>query len=249
MTEVRFLSAGEQGLVIEFGSTIDFGINSRVHQTAQLLKEKLTCEIIEVVPTYRSLMVYFNPLYIKRDDLIRKVEELLIIAATEAKEQGNGKVVDIPVCYGGEYGPDIAFVAQHNGLSEEEVIQIHTSIPYPVYMLGFTPGFPYLGGMSERIATPRLEKPRTRIPAGSVGIAGSQTGLYPIESPGGWQLIGRTPVKAFNLDSAKPFLFEAGDYLRFVAISPEEYEQIQAEVGAGRYVPVTGRLVGGVVAR
>lgn len=246
MAEVRFLPAGEQGLIIEFGSTIDPDINARVHQTAHLLKEKLPREVVEVVPTYRSLMVYFDPLFIRRTEMIQKAEELLQ-SAMSVKEQGTAKVVNIPVCYSGDFGPDIAFVAQHNGLSEEEVIQIHTSKPYLVYMIGFTPGFPYLGGMSERIATPRLEKPRTQIPAGSVGIAGGQTGLYPIASPGGWQLIGRTPVKAFNPDSAKPFLFEAGDYLRFAAVSPAEYAQICAEVEKGSYVPVTGTLAGGAV--
>lgn len=245
MADIKFLMAGEQGLVIEFGNAIDFEINALVHQTAQLMREKMVREVIEVVPTYRSLMVYFDPLFIRRTDLIRKIEELLS-TASNVQAQDAARVVNIPVCYGGEFGPDLAFVAQHNGLSEEEVIQIHTSKPYLVYMLGFTPGFPYLGGMSERIATPRLEKPRTRIPAGSVGIAGSQTGLYPIESPGGWQLIGRTPVKAFDPESSQPFLFEAGDYLQFVAISPEEYDRIQDEAAAGRYAPVYGtRAEGG----
>ena len=115
------------------------------------------------------------------------------------------------------------------------MVKIHTSKPYLVYMLGFTPGFPYLGGMDERIATPRLTKPRTRIPAGSVGIAGSQTGFYPLETPGGWQLIGRTPVKAFDPAAKTPFLLEAGVYLQFQAVSRAEYEELAETVAAGRY--------------
>jgi inhibitor of KinA len=145
----------------------------------------------------------------------------------------------VPTLYGGEYGPDIEFVATHNNITPEEVIEIHTATPYLVYMLGFTAGFPYLGGMSEKIATPRLKTPRTRIPAGSVGIAASQTGLYPIESPGGWQLIGRTPIKAFSPQSENPFLFAAGDYLKFRAIEQDEYDKIKELSEKGEYVAET----------
>jgi inhibitor of KinA len=151
-------------------------------------------------------------------------------------------VVEIPVCYGGDFGPDLEFVAQHNKLTTADVVAIHTSVPYLVYMLGFTPGFPYLGGMSDRIAAPRLEKPRTAIPAGSVGIAGSQTGFYPVESPGGWRLIGRTPVKAFDAASVNPFLFAARDYLRFKAIAAQEYAAIAQAVADGSYTPVITAL-------
>jgi inhibitor of KinA len=151
-------------------------------------------------------------------------------------------VVSIPVCYGGAFGPDLDFVAGHNKLSVQEVIDIHTSRPYQVYMLGFTPGFPYLGGMSERIAAPRLAQPRVAIPAGSVGIAGSQTGIYPIESPGGWQLIGRTPLRLFDPGSATPFLFAAGNYLRFTAIDADAFLEIRQQVESGSYAPVTGSI-------
>lgn len=237
MAEVKILTASEQGLVVEFGNSIDPVNNQRVHSLSRLLRGRNLDGVIEVVPTYRSLMVYFEPFRISRgqlqDIIYALIEEMTTLDAGVTKS----RVIHIPVCYGGEFGPDLGYVASHNGLTEEEVISIHSSKPYLVYMLGFTPGFPYLGGMSDRIATPRLEKPRTVIPAGSVGIAGSQTGFYPIESPGGWRLIGRTPIKAFNPDSSTPFMFDAGDYLQFKPVSLEEYIQIRQAVEAGSYVP------------
>lgn len=242
MDQVRMLTAGEQGLVVEFGSTIAPEINSRVHALAGSLLAGRIAGIIEVVPTYRSLLVYFDPFVITREELQNRITGVLASGSARESAQAKSRVIKIPVCYGGEFGPDLGFVAAHNSLTEEEVIHIHTSKPYLVYMLGFTPGFPYLGGMSERIATPRLEKPRTAIPAGSVGIAGSQTGFYPIESPGGWQLIGRTPFKAFNPASSRPFVFAPGDYLQFKAISAEEYNRIKRDVDTGNYSPEIGEL-------
>ncbi|EAX48248.1 Allophanate hydrolase subunit 1 [Thermosinus carboxydivorans Nor1] len=237
MDGVRILPAGEQAIVVEFGQAIDPDINRRVHQLGRQLAGQKLPGIIEVVPTYRSLLIYFDPLIITRQTVAEQAMALLASGNTAETGDSKARIIHIPVCYGGEFGPDIGFVANHNGLTEAEVIEIHTSVPYLIYMLGFTPGFPYLGGMSPRIATPRLEKPRTRIPAGSVGIAGTQTGFYPIESPGGWQLIGRTPVKAFDPQAATPFLFAAGDYLKFYAVSAEEYETIAKDVAAGRYAP------------
>ena len=145
------------------------------------------------------------------------------------------KVFEIPVCYGGEFGPDLATIAEHAGLSEQEVIDIHTSTDYLIYMLGFLPGFTYLGGLDERIHTPRLANPRIRIPAGSVGIGGSQTGIYPMDSPGGWQLMGLTPVKTYDPDREVPILVEAGDYIRFVPVDRAEYDRIKTEVEQGTY--------------
>jgi inhibitor of KinA len=199
-------------------------------------------DVIEVVPTYRSLMVYFDPLHISRDVISDNIRLYLDTAAESRSEGDTATVVSIPVCYGDEFGPDLDFVAGHNKLSIQKVIEIHTSKPYQVYMLGFTPGFPYLGGMSERIAAPRLAQPRVAIPAGSVGIAGSQTGIYPIESPGGWQLIGRTPLKVFNPGSPNPFLFAAGNYLQFKAIDADTFMVIQQQVESGTYTPVTSTI-------
>lgn len=247
MNGVRMLPAGEQGLVLEFGSSINEEINARVHQTARLVTERLSDRVIEVVPTYRSLLVYFNPLVMTRDMLISEIEDLLTCLEGPGSQSSSARVVYIPVCYGGEFGPDIDFVAQHNNLSVDEVIKIHTGTPYLVYMLGFTPGFPYLGGMSERIAAPRLDKPRTKIPAGSVGIAGSQTGFYPIESPGGWRLIGQTPIKGFDKDADNPFPLDAGDYLQFQAVTPEEFYNIKQQVNNGTYRTITKQISRGGV--
>jgi inhibitor of KinA len=159
------------------------------------------------------------PYQIVTGRLERIIKEIAAAAAPPAR------TVDIPVCYGGEFGPDLAEVAARNGLSAEEVIRIHASAEYLVYMIGFAPGFPYLGGMSGRIAAPRRSTPRLAIPAGSVGIAGEQTGVYPLETPGGWQLIGRTPIALFLPVRSPPSLLRAGDKVRFRPISRMEYEQ------------------------
>lgn len=242
MDGIRILTAGEQGMVVEFADKIEAEINKRVHRLSRSLLQQNQGEIKEIVPTYRSLLVYFDPMLITRKQLADRVTNLINNAETGNSSITTARVISIPVCYGGEFGPDIAFVAQHNNITEDEVIKIHTSIPYFVYMLGFTPGFPYLGGMSEKIATPRLSKPRTCIPAGSVGIAGSQTGFYPVESPGGWQLIGRTPIQAFNPKANNPFLFAAGDYLQFETIAASEFEEIAVKAAAGQYIPVIKAL-------
>ena len=144
-------------------------------------------------------------------------------------------VIEIPVLYGGEMGPDIENVAEHNHKTVEEVIKIHTSEEYLIYMIGFIAGFPYLGGMSKEIATPRLKSPRVKIEGGSVGIAGEQTGIYPVASPGGWQLIGRSPLKLYDADREKPVPLEAGQYIKFAAVTEEEYKKIEKEVEDGTY--------------
>ena len=237
MAKIKFCNQGESGLVVEFGSTIDPVVNAAVHRLASSVRSEFAAGIDAVVPTYRSLMIYFNPLQISRSEIKNRVMAIHGGMSAEAAEEKQSRVVYIPTCYGGELGPDLPFVANHTGLDAAEVIRIHTSTAYKLYMIGFTPGFPYLGGMSEKIAAPRLEKPRTCIPAGSVGIAGTQTGLYPMESPGGWQLIGRTPLKVFNPATDNPFLYAAGDYLKFEAISPEDYALIAEAVASGKYVP------------
>lgn len=242
MSDINIVKAGEQGVVVDFGAVIDPGVNARVHRLAQLISARLPGEILELVPTYRSLMIYFDPLRVSRDALTEKIRLLLDCDAESGDRGETATVVGIPVCYGGEFGPDLEFVASHNKLSVQEVVEIHTSRPYQVYMLGFTPGFPYLGGMSDRIAAPRLAQPRVVIPAGSIGIAGSQTGIYPIQSPGGWQLIGRTPLQIFNPDAADPFLFAAGNYLRFTAIDAGTFQDIRRQVESGSYQPVTGAV-------
>jgi len=248
MYDISIMKAGEKGLVVDFGNVIDPQVNGSVHRLAHSITMNMKDDIIEVIPTYRSLMVYFDPLHISRDAISDKIRQILHSTVENRGEGDSATVVSIPVCYGAEFGPDLDFVAGHNKLSTREVIDIHTSKPYQVYMLGFTPGFPYLGGMSERIAAPRLAQPRVAIPAGSVGIAGSQTGIYPIESPGGWQLIGRTPLQVFNPGSANPFLFAAGNYLQFTAIDAKTYEDIRRQVEAGSYAPQTRTIARGEAA-
>ncbi len=214
---------GECGAVLILGDKIDERINDLVHAICKKIESEAPEWIEEVIPTYCTVHVYFDPMKVS----FSQVSEYLLEVSkkTEAKEL-KGRTVKIPVAYGGKFGPDIEFVAKHNGLSVEEVIEIHQRPLYRVFMLGFTPGFAYLGGMDKRIATPRLEKPRVKVPAGSVGIAGPQTGIYPIESPGGWRLIGRTPLRLFNPEKDPPTLLLPGDRVKFYQISEEEFWEI-----------------------
>jgi len=214
----RFLVAGDSALVVEFGDEISLEVNRKVHALADALGKSSLPGLAEAVPTYRSLLVHYDPLRLSCDEVKAFVSEVL--QKCGEKPPLKPRVVEIPVVYGGEFGPDIEFVAEHNGLfSVEEVIRLHSGVAYTVYMLGFAPGFAYLGGMPEAIVTPRLETPRTLVPAGSVGIAGGQTGIYPIATPGGWRLIGRTPLKLFDPEQDPPTLLKAGDTVRFVPIS------------------------------
>ncbi len=224
----RFLVVGEQGMAVELGDAIDEEVTARVHRLAAAVRRTLAREVLEVVPTYRSLFVAFDPLRVPRERLARRIGALLERMPARAAVLPPGRTVRIPVCYGGEHGPDLEFVARHAGLAPPEVVDLHASTDYRVYMLGFTPGFPYLGGMSPRIATPRLEQPRTRIPGGSVAIGGEQTGIYPVDSPGGWRLIGRTPLRLFDPSLPEPFLVAAGDRVRFDPIAPDAFRDLEA---------------------
>lgn len=232
---MEFLKAGDSALIIEVGKDISPEINFKLKKITEYLDSLENDFITDLLPTYKSMIVYYNPLKISFDSLKKIIEEGLDTEKVEGNELRK-EIVEIPVLYGGEYGLDIENIANHNKISVEEVIKIHTSEEYLIYMLGFTPGFPYLGGMSKKIATPRLETPRVKIPAGSVGIAGEQTGVYPIESPGGWQLLGRSPLEFFSPLKEKPFLLKAGDYIKFKSISQEEYDEIKKEIISGKYV-------------
>lgn len=232
---MEFLKAGDSALIIEVGNEISPEINFKLKKITEYLDALENDFITDLLPTYKSMIVYYNPLKISFDSLKKIIEEGLDTENVEGNALRK-EIVEIPVLYGGEYGLDIENIANHNKISVEEVIKIHTSEEYLIYMLGFTPGFPYLGGMSKKIATPRLETPRVKIPAGSVGIAGEQTGVYPIESPGGWQLIGRSPLEFFSPLKERPFLLKAGDYIKFKSISQEEYDEIKKEIISGNYV-------------
>ena len=222
----RFLPAGDSAIAVEFGREIDLNINNQVAAMRTVIEaaidEGKLKGIVELVPTYGSLLVVYDQLAVGYAGLI---EQLKILAeGLEGVEIPDREVVEIPVVYGGEYGPDLGIVAQLNSLSEDEVIKRHSEAEYPIYMLGFVAGFPYLGGMDKSIAAPRKQTPRLKIPAGSVGIAGQQTGIYSVESPGGWQIIGRTPLKLYDADREKTILLRAGQSIRFKPITEAEYE-------------------------
>ena len=233
MADLRFVPAGDKAFVIELGDGISPEINRSVHNLLLSIEKQGIPGILDMVPTYRSILINYDPLTLPPNELEERVRELT--QDLDETPPAASRVVELPTSYGGEHGSDLGYVAEHNGLTEEEVIALHSGTDYLVYMMGFTPGFTYLGGMSEKIATPRLQTPRTAIPAGSVGIAERQTGVYPIESPGGWQLIGRTPVRLFDPSKQPPVIAEPGDYIRFVPVSPEEYLRILEEVGNGVY--------------
>ena len=226
---------GDRAISIDFGQVIDPKINRHIRQTIERIKELQLEGIIELVPTYCALLVEYDAMLYSYSDICNIIEPTLEEGMTDTTNE-LVTVVEVPTVYGGEFGPDLSFVATHNHLSEDEVVSIHSGTDYLVYMLGFIPGFTYLGGMDSRIATPRLSSPRTLIPAGSVGIAGEQTGTYPSDSPGGWQIIGRTPVTMYNMSKAQVALLNAGDYVRYVPIDESEFHRIKS-LGSD-YIPV-----------
>ena len=225
---------GDCAISIDFGQVIDPKINRHIRQTIERIQELKLDGITELVPTYCALLTQYDAMLYSYSDICNLMEPLLEPSATDDANE-RVTVIEIPTVYGGEFGPDLGFVASHNNLSEDEVVSIHSGTDYLVYMLGFIPGFTYLGGMDPRIATPRLSSPRTLIPAGSVGIAGEQTGTYPSDSPGGWQIIGRTPVTMYDMSKEQAALLSAGDYVRYVPIDEAEYNRIKA-LGSD-YVP------------
>ena len=218
---------GDRAISIDFGQVIDPTINRHIRQTIERIKELQLEGIIELVPTYCALLVEYDAMLYSYSEICNIIEPTLEEGMANTTNE-LVTVVEVPTVYGGEFGPDLSFVASHNHLSEDEVISIHSGTDYLVYMLGFIPGFTYLGGMDPRIATPRLSSPRTLIPAGSVGIAGEQTGTYPSDSPGGWQIIGRTPVTMYDMSKAQAALLKAGDYVRYVPIDESEFHRIKA---------------------
>lgn len=225
--KAQFLLAGDRGLIAEFGGGISPEINRKVRMMALALERFHSKEVTEIIPTYRSLLIVYDPSITNPNSLQSILLDLENRLADINIPPPN--TIEIPVCYGGELGPDIEYVAKEHDLSIEDVIRIHSEPDYLIYMIGFTPGFPFLGGLPKILHTPRLVTPRTYVPEGSVGIANAQTGIYPVASPGGWQLIGRTPLRLFSPENTNPFLYQTGDYIRFKPISIDRYNSIRKE--------------------
>jgi len=229
--KIEISQINEFSALIEFGNEINEEINKKIRAFCLYIDEHPFEGLIEYVPYFTSISIIYEPLKIDNYPPFEKVKTILedMVSNINIASIEEENIVEIPVCYSGEFGPDIEQVAKINNITVDEVIKIHSEGKYLVYMIGFAPGFPYLGGMSEKIAAPRRESPRTAIPAGSVGIAGMQTGVYPIETPGGWQLIGRTPIKLFDLNGEPKSLLKSGDIAKFYPISYDEYLRLKEE--------------------
>lgn len=227
---------GDTAILISFGDVISPTINYKIRRMIEMIEDMKDPAIQEIIPAYTSLLIQYDALESSYKELKARLEPLVSIPV-EISEEDCVTVIEIPTLYGGEYGPDLPVVAAHNHMSEDEVVSIHSGRDYLVYMLGFIPGFAYLGGMDSRIATPRLQTPRQSIPAGSVGIAGEQTGIYPSQSPGGWQIIGRTPITMYDLQREVPSLLSAGQYVRYVPIDEASFLGIKKI--QNQYVPIS----------
>ena len=220
----RLAALGDRALVLHLGGRIDPPTFRAIRSLSRRLADQPPAGMLECVPAFTTLAIYYDPLRTSQTELISLVSKL--IDTPDSTIETQPRLVEIPVCYGGEYGSDLDFVGQHASLTAPEVIEVHSAADYLVHMIGFAPGFPYLGGMSSKIAVPRRASPRLKIPPGSVGIAGDQTGIYPLETPGGWQLIGRTPLALFLPERDPPTLLQAGDIVRFRPITPEQFRQL-----------------------
>lgn len=233
ITYPRVLPVGDRAVTVEFGNEIDEKTNAHLMGFINALSTQKLKGIEEFVPSFRAVLIHYNPGILSYEKMKKIIEEALSKPFEDATH--TRRIVEIPVCYEKNCAPDIDFVAEHAGLSIDEVIEIHSKNPYLIYMIGFLPGFPYLGGLDERIHTPRLESPRLKLEEGSVGIGGGQTGLYPLESPGGWRIIGLTPVKCYNPAKDNPIPYRAGDYIKFSPISYDEYLRLKELDQKGEY--------------
>jgi len=227
ITKVRFLSAGDRALVVEFGDRVDRKLSEDVLRLNATIRSWTLEGVIETVPTFRSLMIHFDPLVITRGRLELSIEGLL---GDDSGSQIDTRFWHIPVCYEGELAPDLVEVAQLTGLTPSDVVAMHSGTIYHVYMLGFLPGFPYLGDLPAELSLPRRADPRVRVPPGSIAIATSLSAIYPYESPGGWHLIGTTPLRLFDLDHPKPALLAPGDAVLFQAVDRTHYDRIRNAV-------------------
>ncbi len=232
--EPKFLAAGDLAVSVEFADEISPEGNARVRALEYLIQQKAIPGIVETVPTFRALLVHYDPLVLGWSELLAALSSLIPQARPETLPPS--RLVEIPCCYGGELGFDLPAVAERLGLSPDDVVHLHSAAEFQVYFIGFTPGLPYMAGMSERLTIPRLEQPRTKTPAGSVGIGGSQGCIYPVESPGGFWVLGRTPLRLYDPTRPDPILLQPGDRVRFRPIDRSEFDRIAAEVAARRFV-------------
>jgi inhibitor of KinA len=238
---VRFLSAGDRALVVEFGDHIDRALSEEVLRLASSLRSTGLAGVVEMVPTFRSLMVHYDPLVTSRAELEGAIAALIDRAPGP---RAAATLWRLPVCYEDEFAPDLTEVARLTGLAPGDVVTLHSGVRYHVYMLGFLPGFPYMGDLPAALALPRRADPRVRVPAGSVSIATSLTAIYPYESPGGWHLVGMTPVRLFDIGRAPPALLAPGDAVLFEPIDAAAFAAIKAAVGTGEY-QVARELIAG----
>lgn len=229
----RFLQAGDSALTVELGNAVDVGVNEAVAALEQNISEAAIEGVLETIPTYRSLQVVYDPARIRSRELIARLSGIL----PESRQQaGESRRWLLPVCYGGEHGMDLEFVAAVHNLSAEEVIRIHSGPEYRVYMIGFAPGFAYLGGLPDALHTPRRDNPRTLTPARSISIGGIQAAISTVPAPSGWHMLGQTPVRTFDLDRKEPFLLKTGDRVKFRPIPHDEYERLNAMAERGDIV-------------
>jgi KipI family sensor histidine kinase inhibitor len=229
---VRFLSVGDRALTVEFGDAIDHELSRKVLRLDRVIRAERLSGVIETVPTFRSLTLHYDPATTSRAELERTITGLLDRRNTAAAE---ARLWRIPVCYGGEYAPDLDDVARRTGLSAGDVVATHSGVRYHVYMLGFLPGFPYMGDLAPTLALPRRADPRVRVPAGSIAIATTLTAIYPYDSPGGWHLIGTTPIRFFDPTRDPPSLLAAGDTVQFEPIGRDAFTAITRAVESGDY--------------
>ncbi len=220
--EVRYIHASDCALIVSFGEDIYETVNKKVFALWKAIEREQVKGVVEVVPTYRDLCISYNPLEQTTDHLIEICNHL--IKNLSYKEESERRVIEVPVVYGREYGPDLEYIAELHNLTPEKVIELHSAPEYRIYMVGFAPGFPYLGGLDERLHTPRREVPNPRVPTGSVGIGGKQTNVLTITGPSGWWYIGKTPLVFADVNKDDPTLIKPGDYIKFAPIKPEEFE-------------------------
>ncbi|PYO53114.1 MAG: allophanate hydrolase [Candidatus Rokuibacteriota bacterium] len=233
---MRFLPAGDLAMSVELGEEISAEVNTRVRALEYLVDQKGLPGVVETVPSYRSLLVYYDPSVVGYDALCAQLAALAEQATTTAMPPA--REVELPCCYEGELGTDLEAAAARLGLSVDELVRLHAGAEYLVYFIGFTPGLPYMTGAPERLTIPRLDTPRVKVPAGSVAIGGTQCCIYSVESPGGFWLLGRTPVRLYDPAAAEPILLRPGDRVRFRQINRREFDDVAARVAAGRFRPV-----------